>query len=132
LTLNGSGEIVIQKTVPYKDEGASRSDNYDGTGIVYTNDLFDIEKEGIYTLTYVYVDTSGNTGNIVQRILRVINNRGGGGGGGLSRDYCPDGDFSPSYYDRECDITSLDKASPEQTAHNAATDPEIDQVAVTP
>jgi hypothetical protein len=101
LTLNGSGEIIIQKTVPYKDEGASRSDNYDGTGIVYTNDLFDIEKEGIYTLTYVYVDTSGNTGNIVQRILRVINNRGGGGG--LSRDYCPDGDFSPSYYDRECD-----------------------------
>ncbi|MFA5917234.1 MAG: S-layer homology domain-containing protein [Candidatus Gracilibacteria bacterium] len=31
---------------------------------------------------------------------------GGGGGAGLNRDNCPDGDFSPSYYDNECGVKS--------------------------
>jgi hypothetical protein len=56
----------------------------------------------------------------VQRILHVVNNNNGGGGdgGSLSRDHCPNGDFSPSYYDGSCGDTSETTKS----EHNAPDD----------
>ena len=38
----------------------------------------------------------------------------GGGGISLPRDHCPRGDFSPSYYDRTCDV------SPRDTEHGVS------------
>ena len=56
---------------------------------------------GTYILSYTYIDTSGNPGNIVTR--RIIVQRKSSGGGGLpSVDICPNGDYSPTRYDGMC------------------------------
>jgi hypothetical protein len=72
LTLNGSGEITLEVPQTYQDEGAERMDNYDGTGIVYGSGIVHYNLAGSYTLKYSYVDTSGNTGNILTRTIHVV------------------------------------------------------------
>jgi hypothetical protein len=52
------------------------------------------------SFTFTYQDTVGNTGSTTATVNWMSD---GGGGGSLSKDNCPNGDFSSSYYDGECD-----------------------------
>ncbi|MDR2416200.1 MAG: hypothetical protein LBD75_06470 [Candidatus Peribacteria bacterium] len=58
-----------------------------------------------YIATTVKEETNGNGGGKCE-----TGKCGGGGSTPLTPDYCPEGDFSPSYYDKSCgeaDIPTL-------------------------
>ena len=68
---------------------------------------------GDYLVIYSHVDSELHL-RTLERIVRVVDRSSGssrwGGGGGyrLTRDYCPEGDFSPSYYDGTCGVAKVD------------------------
>ena len=56
------------------------------------------------SFTFTLIDSDGNTGSItatVANIDKTVHNLWGWGGW-ISKDYCPDGDYSSSYYDGIC------------------------------
>jgi hypothetical protein len=78
-----------------------------------------------YTKTYTvnttesisFSDILGNTNtqtitisNILQNLPNETRPSEGGGGVLLLKDVCPDGDFSPSYYDKQCEVSHSDPA----------------------
>ena len=53
--------------------------------------------------TITVTDAAGNTSEILTISTFTIRQSWGGGGWWLHKDYCPDGDFSDSYYDWTCE-----------------------------
>ena len=57
----------------FVDEGATWTDNVDGSGIIsgYNSGTLDVSNTGSYLVSYVYVDGAGNTGT-VDRVVNVV------------------------------------------------------------
>ena len=71
ITLKGNTLITIEQGTPYKDAGATATDNIDGIVKVTTQGRVDSSKVGTYTLTYSAVDKAGNRAT-KQRTIKVI------------------------------------------------------------
>mgnify|MGYP002348115401 CR=1 FL=1 len=73
VTLSWFNSLIIAQGGSYTEQGATRTDNVDGTGVILipfsgsVNTLI----VGTYILEYTYVDAGGNTGNIVIRTVNV-------------------------------------------------------------
>ena len=72
LTLNGEAEVDVPLNGTFTDEGATFSDNYDATKIVYANETVDTSKVGEQILTYTATDNAGNVSNTVTRKVTVV------------------------------------------------------------
>lgn len=72
LTLNGGNETIEQYS-DWTDLGANWIDTVDGTGIVYGSS-WNVNTGVLWTymVEYVYVDTAGNTGETVTRMVTVV------------------------------------------------------------
>ncbi|MFA6256572.1 MAG: immunoglobulin-like domain-containing protein, partial [Candidatus Absconditabacterales bacterium] len=72
ITLNGSAAVTVEYGNRYTEQGATRTDNYDGDGTATISGSVNTGVLGTYILNYIYVDTSGNTGNILTRTVNVV------------------------------------------------------------
>lgn len=72
IALNGDSTIYIEKDKKFEDPGCSATDNCDGdiSEQVSVSGEVDMEKAGVYTLTYSVTDKSGNVAT-VDRTVRV-------------------------------------------------------------
>jgi hypothetical protein len=59
-TINGASSVTREASFPYSDQGAVCSDHHDGKTAVVTTGSFDVEKVGVYKLTYRSKDAAGN------------------------------------------------------------------------
>lgn len=87
ITLVGSASTQVKASTPYEDEGATATDDVDGSIAVVTSGTVDVGVPGTYTLTYDAVDAAGNSATSVTRTVEVVrhsSSSGGGGGGGSS------------------------------------------------
>ena len=73
VVLQGSGTVSIPQSSLYTDDGASWTDNVDGTGTIdpASSGTVDTSILGTYTLEYTYTDVAGNIGNTVTRSVTV-------------------------------------------------------------
>jgi hypothetical protein len=113
----------------YKDTDGDKVPDYveenEGTNPDNKNDYKDSDKDGVPDYVEKNEGTDPNNPNDY-----LDNNRNGipdyiearrpssGGGVTLKKDDCPDGDFSPSYYDKKCDasIDTDDHGAPDEQA----------------
>ena len=118
LELMGNKVIHLPLRGSYTDEGALR--NYGwltgitmGTGnqagmVFGPSNTIEFHQVGNYVLDYSYTTGVGLPTTNDRRVVSVSHtpteNSGGGGGISFTKDNCPDGDFSPSYYDGTCSI----------------------------
>jgi hypothetical protein len=74
ITLSWSTPITIAQWSIFTDNGATRTDNGDGSGIILiaTSGTVNTAIVGTYILEYTYTDMAGNTGNVVMRAVNVI------------------------------------------------------------
>ncbi len=61
ITLNGEENITLQVGETYTEEGATATDNVDGSVNVTTTGSVNTSKAGIYTITYTAKDSSNNS-----------------------------------------------------------------------
>ena len=71
VTLNGASEITLFQGDSYTEEGATATDERDGTLDVVITGTVDTNTIGIYTVTYTATDTASNT-EITTRTVTVI------------------------------------------------------------
>ena len=106
ITLNGSANVSLTIGATYTELGATWVDNADGTGDATVTGTVNTAVAGTYTITYTQTDIAGNIATPVTRTVTVsVANSGGWGGGwggSVVVDNCPNGDYSPSYYDSLC------------------------------
>ena len=111
ITLNGSSTFSGYVGDTYTDAGASWTDAVAGTGTLIGSWIVNTVLAGTYIITYTVTDTAGNTSTATRTVILTakptppIPTPSGGGWGGwgqLVKDNCPDGDYSPSYYDKAC------------------------------
>lgn len=105
ITLNGSGTLSGYVGTSYTDAGATWNDVVDGTGTLIWSWIVDTALAGTYIITYTVTDTAGNT-STTNRTITISNKptSWGGGWGFVSKDNCPNGDYTSSYYDNKCGI----------------------------
>lgn len=89
VTLNG-GDVSFRRGHTYHEQGATWTDNVDGSGNVVTiTGTVNENRRGTYYLTYSYIDSSGNESSIVRKIVvkkQSANDNGGGDGGNNADD----------------------------------------------
>ncbi len=71
LSLNGSSTVYVALGGTYTEEGATYSDNVDGTGSAIASGTVDTSTLGSYTITYSYTDSSGNAATSITRTVIV-------------------------------------------------------------
>ena len=73
VTLSGSSPIDVEYAGSFVDDGATWTDNVDGSGTISTfnSGTLDVNTIGTYLIGYVYVDLGGNTGS-VDRLVNVV------------------------------------------------------------
>ncbi len=73
VTLSGATPVDVEFGGPFVDDGATWTDNVDGTGNIgaYNSGSLDVNTLGTYNIGYVYVDVVGNTGS-VDRVVNVV------------------------------------------------------------
>ncbi len=71
ITLLGTGNIMINAGSPYIDDGATWTDNIDGSGFITPSGIVNTNIAGLYILSYNYTDSSGNSGSFVTRQVTV-------------------------------------------------------------
>ncbi len=71
ITLNGKSNITIKQGTTYTDEGATATDNVDGTVNVVKTGSVDSSKVGTYTITYTATDKAGNRAT-KKRVVKVV------------------------------------------------------------
>jgi len=74
IILNGEKELILPLGEEYKELGATAEDDVDGkiTGkIIIDTSSLDINKIGIYEITYSVSDTAGNEAEKVKRIVKI-------------------------------------------------------------
>ena len=73
VTLSGSETVIVTEWGVYTEEGATWTDNVDGSGVisVATSGSVDVNTIGEYTLEYTYIDVAWNEGNTVSRTVEV-------------------------------------------------------------
>ncbi len=105
ITLIGSASISLTVGDSYTDQGATATDNIDGTFAVAGVGTVDTSTPGTYTITYDATDVAGNHAVQVVRTVTVSaaptqsssrRHGGGGGGGGKSRSTGTDTVANPS------------------------------------
>jgi len=77
------------------------------TIITYLPEFLDSLATGAYEAEVTFMDGFVEQGVLIIKELAPIKppvSKKGGGGMALPRDHCPNGDFSPSYYDRTCGV----------------------------
>ncbi|MCX6824462.1 MAG: DUF5011 domain-containing protein [candidate division SR1 bacterium] len=72
VTLNGDVTVTVEYGNEYSESGATRTDNYDGTGDATISGTINTGALGTYLVDYFYIDTAGNTGNIVTRTIHIV------------------------------------------------------------
>jgi hypothetical protein len=100
--LNGWSAITIVSGTPYDELWATWTDNVDGTGVVIAiSGTVNTGTVGTYFITYSYTDQAGNVSSSVTRTVNVIpaTVAWGWGWSNPTKDNCPNGDYSVSYYD---------------------------------
>ena len=108
ITRLGSTPVSIVVGSIYIDAWVTASDNYDGniTSGIVTSGTVNVNVIGSYVITYNVTDTHSNVAIQVTRTVNVVavvtQSQWWGGGSSMQKDYCLDGDFSPSYYDNTC------------------------------
>jgi len=70
ITLNGPANVQHEAGIPYKDQGATATDNLDSAPLITTGTV-DENAPGIYTLTYNASDAAGNAATPVKRTVVV-------------------------------------------------------------
>jgi hypothetical protein len=70
VTGDASMEVILNDT--YTDEGATATDDEDGSVSVSTSGTVDVDHTGTYTITYTATDEAGNVGS-ASRTVRVYN-----------------------------------------------------------
>jgi fluoride ion exporter CrcB/FEX len=73
VSLSGSSPVIIFSGWVFVDEGATWTDNWDGSGVIanYNSGTLDVNNTGSYLVSYIYVDMTGNTGS-VDRVVNVV------------------------------------------------------------
>jgi hypothetical protein len=69
--LKGDATVTIEASFPYTDAGATCIDSIDGNRPVIKTGSVNIEREGLYYLTYTAKDKSGNDAKNIVRTIRV-------------------------------------------------------------
>jgi len=69
ITLNGASEITLSTGESYSEEGATATDNVDGTLLVSISGSVDTSTEGTYTLTYRATDLDGNEATVIRTVI---------------------------------------------------------------
>ena len=69
VSLIGDSMIIHEGGSAFVDPGANWTDNIDGNGTVYSTDMVNDKKPGVYTLNYSYVDAGGNGANIARTVM---------------------------------------------------------------
>ena len=115
--LSWSSTITLPYGSGYSEAGASWTDNVDGSGNIFTwvygttgsfqvSGTVNTSIAWTYVLQYRKVDAAGNSTTITRTIIItqpvIASNGGGGGWGSASRDYCPNWDYTSSFYDNQC------------------------------
>ncbi len=71
IAINGSSELTIQAGSTYTEQGATCTDDTDGSLQVTTTGTVDTSNPGTYTVTYACTDSSGN-GSTISRTVTVV------------------------------------------------------------
>ena len=73
VVLQGSGTVYLPQSSLYTDDGASWTDNVDGSGTIdpASSGTVDTSTLGTYTLEYTHTDMAGNIGNTVTRSVTI-------------------------------------------------------------
>ncbi len=87
ITLIGSASVSLTVGDTYTEQGATATDDVDGTVSVIIAGNVETSTAGVYTRTYNATDTAGNHAVQVSRTITVSEavRSGGGGGGGSSK-----------------------------------------------
>ena len=73
IVLHGLADIGLSAGTSFMDEGATWTDNLDGTGTLLGTGDVDTSVPGVYTLDYTHTDQAGNTALSVKRTVTVTN-----------------------------------------------------------
>ncbi|MDH5394132.1 MAG: DUF5011 domain-containing protein [Gammaproteobacteria bacterium] len=68
ITLNGPASITLTQGVAYTEQGATATDNLDGTVSVVITGSVDTATVGTYTLTYTATDAAGNSASLTRTV----------------------------------------------------------------
>ncbi len=73
ITLSGSATVNVEYGNDFIDDGASWTDNVDGSGFIpgYTSGSVNTGALGTYTVSYEYTDSSSNVGTGADRTIIV-------------------------------------------------------------
>jgi major membrane immunogen (membrane-anchored lipoprotein) len=71
ITLNGEANVTLFLNDSYTEQGATATDNTDGTVEVVITGNVDTSTLGTYTITYSATDNAGNS-NSVERVITII------------------------------------------------------------
>ena len=71
ITLNGENPMELTKGTAYSEAGATATDDVDGNITVTTSGTVDVTTIGSYTITYVAVDSAGNSATAT-RVVNVV------------------------------------------------------------
>ena len=71
IAINGSSELTITAGTAYTEQGATCTDDTDGSLQVTTTGTVDTSSPGTYTVTYACTDSSGN-GSTISRTVTVV------------------------------------------------------------
>ncbi len=108
ILLSGNANITIIINTNYTDDGATAYDIQDGdlTNNIVTSGIIDTGTLWSYIITYNVSDSLGNQAIEAMRTVNVVVQTPPTWGGWwwtvTHKDDCPDGDYSPSYYDNIC------------------------------
>ncbi|MGA0407823.1 MAG: immunoglobulin-like domain-containing protein, partial [Limisphaerales bacterium] len=72
VSLKGDAVLSHQAGTAFDDPGATAQDAYEGASDVQVTGSVDAQTLGVYTLTYVSSDDSGNASSLVQRTVEVV------------------------------------------------------------
>jgi len=72
VTVTGSASKTVEINGTYNEEGATATDDEDGTISTTQSGSVDVTTEGTYTLTYSATDAAGNTGSATRTVTVVI------------------------------------------------------------
>ncbi len=71
ITLTGANSIELTQGATYTEQGATATDDRDGTVAITTTGTVDVNRVGSYTITYTATDKAGNKA-IVTRTVKVV------------------------------------------------------------
>lgn len=69
VTINGASSVTISLNSTYTDQGATATDDEDGTVAVVTDNPVNKDLAGTYTVTYRATDAAGNTGTATRTVI---------------------------------------------------------------